>query len=228
MKLFSGKAAKDQQLPDAPKTSNGGGGWTGGERGGVGGGGAAMPPPVPGSGQLAVGGFAAASSANTGGVGDSSNDDGLRDAMIGGPASLDELNRLGGTTGGGGGDAIQQQQAGGGSGGLVGGEQEGQEEGEGSQAGSASASGESEAEGEFKGGKGDSLTSRYLIEKEVGRGTFGRVLRCVDKKANAASGGDSNSQKAETNNKAAKVAIKVVHDAGRYYELSVIEVCRCE
>jgi serine/threonine protein kinase len=26
------------------------------------------------------------------------------------------------------------------------------------------------------------MNPRYVIEKEVGRGTFGRVLRCVDKK----------------------------------------------
>ena len=75
--------------------------------------------------------------------------------------------------------------------------------------GSASESEESEAEGEFKGGKGDLLTSRYQIEKEVGRGTFGRVFRCIDKKAP-----DSGTN---------KVAIKVVHNAGRYYELSLIE-----
>uniref|UniRef100_A0A7S2W9U9 Protein kinase domain-containing protein n=1 Tax=Rhizochromulina marina TaxID=1034831 RepID=A0A7S2W9U9_9STRA len=70
---------------------------------------------------------------------------------------------------------------------------------------SASDSDESEAEGEYTGGKGDFLTSRYRIEEEVGRGTFGRVLSCADKKTSR------------------RVAIKVVHDAGRYYELSLIE-----
>jgi len=67
------------------------------------------------------------------------------------------------------------------------------------------------------------LTSRYLIEKEVGRGTFGRVLRCVDTKASSSAASLVSGGPQATDKAVVKVAIKVVHDAGRYYELSVIE-----
>ena len=116
----------------------------------------------------------------------------LTDAMLEAPLSGDDAL------------AAMAGAADGGDGGGGGGGEEEEEEG-----GSGSESDQSEAEGEFKGGKGDALTSRYVIEKEVGRGTFGRVLRCLDKKADAGQPG--------------KVAVKVVHDAGRYYELSLIE-----
>ena len=127
----------------------------------------------------------------------------MTDAMLGGPVALDDIVFGGGGGGGGGGGMQDEDDDDDGDS-----QSEAEEESEGED-GSASESEESEAEGEFKGGKGDNLTSRYKIEKEVGRGTFGRVFRCVDRKAK---------DKASS-----KVAIKVVHDAGRYYELSLIE-----
>ena len=59
-----------------------------------------------------------------------------------------------------------------------------------------------------------------MIQKEVGRGTFGRVFGCIDKEAEA----DASAEASEgAHPPAGEVAIKVVHDAGRYYELSLIE-----
>jgi len=123
-----------------------------------------------------------------GGSGGGSGGRSLEDALLEGPAGAGDAARLAGPAS----------------------DDEGGNSDEDDEGGSASGTEESEAEGEFKGGKGDLLTSRYLIEKEVGRGTFGRVLRCVD------------TDKA-TDAAKAKVAIKVVHNAGRYYELSLIE-----
>jgi hypothetical protein len=123
----------------------------------------------------------------------------LTDAMFEAPAGDDLLEGLAGGGGGGGGEG-------------EGNEEEAQQDGsESDGVGTGSESDESEAEGEFKGGKGDTLTSRYLIEKEVGRGTFGRVLRCIDTKA--------------ASPEHEKVAIKVREDGSRPTYMLWMHVC---
>ena len=65
--------------------------------------------------------------------------------------------------------------------------------------------------GHFKGPPGDVVADRYRILREVGVGTFGRVLECLDLR---------NSQR---HNGAGVVAIKVVRDVKRYYDSALIE-----
>ena len=62
------------------------------------------------------------------------------------------------------------------------------------------------------GGVANNTHDRYTIEKEVGRGTFGRVLRCLDKHA--------------TSSEHEKVAVKVFMKAVSVYAISpIMSVC---
>lgn len=69
--------------------------------------------------------------------------------------------------------------------------------------------------GHFQGQEGTVISNRYRIERQVGMGTFGRVVECLDLHHHRP-GGDRNS-----NNK--KVAIKIVRNVKRYYESALIE-----
>lgn len=59
--------------------------------------------------------------------------------------------------------------------------------------------------GHHQGKAGDTLNSRFIIEKEIGVGTFGRVLRCTD------------------SHNGRKVAVKVVRRVERYCDSAKIE-----
>ncbi|KAL7518368.1 hypothetical protein ACHAWX_003205 [Stephanocyclus meneghinianus] len=63
--------------------------------------------------------------------------------------------------------------------------------------------------GHFKGGPGTVIGGRYRIIRDVGLGTFGRVVEC--------SRGDT-----------ARVAIKIVRNVRRYYDSALIEADICE
>ena len=65
--------------------------------------------------------------------------------------------------------------------------------------------------GHFRGGSGTIIADRYRINREVGVGTFGRVLECLDLKTR---------RYRETEH---YVAIKVVRNVKRYYESALIE-----
>lgn len=61
--------------------------------------------------------------------------------------------------------------------------------------------------GHFKGREGTVIVDRYRIEREVGVGTFGRVLECTDL----------------SRRPGRRVAIKIVRNVKRYYESALIE-----
>ena len=68
--------------------------------------------------------------------------------------------------------------------------------------------------GHFKGREGGVIADRYRIIREVGVGTFGRVVECLDLKR-------ARSRRARQDDK--KVAIKVVRNVKRYYDSALIE-----
>ena len=69
--------------------------------------------------------------------------------------------------------------------------------------------------GHFKGRAGTVIADRYRIIREVGVGTFGRVVECLDlKKTGRASRKDRQEN---------VVAIKIVRNVKRYYESALIE-----
>ena len=68
--------------------------------------------------------------------------------------------------------------------------------------------------GHYKGKKGDVMVDRYKIIGDVGLGTFGRVLECIDLKA-----GSGYNKKSKRN----RVAIKVVRNIKRYIDSAKIE-----
>lgn len=70
--------------------------------------------------------------------------------------------------------------------------------------------------GHFKGREGTLVADRYRIQKEVGVGTFGRVVECLDLKRLAR----SNRRDRQDKN---VVAIKIVRNVKRYYESALIE-----
>lgn len=86
--------------------------------------------------------------------------------------------------------------------------------------------------GHYKGKEGDVIAERYRIKREVGVGTFGRVLECLDLKRRRRDSQQNyghhrrrqerNSYADDTHNDAA-VAIKVVRNVKRYYESALIE-----
>jgi dual-specificity kinase/CDC-like kinase len=74
--------------------------------------------------------------------------------------------------------------------------------------------------GHFRGGRGTVIADRYRVLGQIGIGTFGRVLECMELAPPSSSsrrGGDRRSPGASY------VAIKVVRDVKRYYESALIE-----
>ena len=76
--------------------------------------------------------------------------------------------------------------------------------------------------GHFWGGPGTIVADTYRVERELGVGTFGRVVECLDLTKSRASGGDRDhrQQQDEGNH---LVAIKMVRKVKRYYESALIE-----
>lgn len=73
-----------------------------------------------------------------------------------------------------------------------------------------------ESLGHFQGGNGTVIADRYKIIREVGLGTFGRVIECSDLKHSDQSQRDCHRDKAS-------VAIKIVRKIKRYYDSALIE-----
>ena len=61
--------------------------------------------------------------------------------------------------------------------------------------------------GHFKGSEGSIIADRYRVEREVGMGTFGRVVECLDLNRRSSR----------------RVAVKIVRNVKRYYESAMIE-----
>ena len=80
--------------------------------------------------------------------------------------------------------------------------------------GSSPSSGHDDTIGHFKGREGTVIADRYKIMGEVGVGTFGRVVECLDLK-------HSRSNRRDRQDKV--VAIKIVRNIKRYYESALIE-----
>lgn len=76
--------------------------------------------------------------------------------------------------------------------------------------GSAS-SGHDDTVGHYTGQKGTVIADRYRILQEVGVGTFGRVVECLDLR------------RSKRDRREEVVAIKIVRDVKRYYESALIE-----
>lgn len=74
--------------------------------------------------------------------------------------------------------------------------------------------------GHYRGKRGDIIANRYELVRDVGLGTFGRVVECLDLQS-------SKSQREADNNNATTaatvVAIKIVRDVKRYNESARIE-----
>jgi serine/threonine protein kinase len=80
---------------------------------------------------------------------------------------------------------------------------------------SSSTSSRDDTVGHFRGGTGTIIADRYKIVRDVGLGTFGRVVECLDvRRARKAGRGRGDSE---------RVAIKIVRDVRRYYDSAVIE-----
>jgi hypothetical protein len=99
---------------------------------------------------------------------------------------------------------------------------------------SSASSSRDDTVGHFKGQEGSIFADRYRIIREVGVGTFGRVVECLDlrKGARARSTTSSSSRQRDTtrqnnnnnnNNNNNVVAIKIVRNVKRYYESALIE-----
>lgn len=69
--------------------------------------------------------------------------------------------------------------------------------------------------GHFRGRVGVILVDRYRITRDVGMGTFGRVVECVDLQQRESDRGRGIRE--------ARVAIKIVRNVKRYYESALIE-----
>jgi len=68
--------------------------------------------------------------------------------------------------------------------------------------------------GHFRGGPGTIIADRFKIIEEVGLGTFGRVVECLDLRAQ---------EKSARRQRNRFVAIKIVRDIKRYYKAAIIE-----
>jgi len=77
---------------------------------------------------------------------------------------------------------------------------------------SSSSSRKDDTVGHFKGGNGVVINQRYRILRDVGMGTFGRVVECLD-----LSHRRSNDQQQQL------VAIKIVRNVKRYYDSALVE-----
>ena len=81
--------------------------------------------------------------------------------------------------------------------------------------------------GHFGGGPGTIVADKYRVVRELGVGTFGRVVECLDLTKNRGSDGNHHQQKHQQyttqddgNN---LVAVKMVRKVKRYYESALIE-----
>jgi serine/threonine protein kinase len=81
--------------------------------------------------------------------------------------------------------------------------------------------------GHYKGRQGSVIADRYRVVKEVGVGTFGRVLECIDLKRRRWSDNLHQRKDEHFNSSHAQyenvVAIKVVRNVKRYHESAIIE-----
>jgi len=82
---------------------------------------------------------------------------------------------------------------------------------------SESTSSRDDTVGHFRGGPGTVIAERYKVVRDVGLGTFGRVVECSDLRRSRRS---SNGGRRGEND---SVAIKIVRDVRRYYDSAVIE-----
>jgi dual-specificity kinase/CDC-like kinase len=67
--------------------------------------------------------------------------------------------------------------------------------------------------GHFRGGPGTIIADRFKVVRDVGLGTFGRVVECLDLRRSRRSGRGEGDY----------VAIKIVRDVRRYYDSALIE-----
>jgi len=80
--------------------------------------------------------------------------------------------------------------------------------------------------GHFWGGAGTIVADRYRVERELGVGTFGRVLECTDlSKVSNVGGGIGGGKRSQCHyrDENCLVAIKMVRKVKRYYESALIE-----
>lgn len=82
---------------------------------------------------------------------------------------------------------------------------------------SRSASSRDDTVGHFRGGPGTVIDSRYRVVRDVGLGTFGRVVECLDLRRSRK--GSHRGRDASRSH----VAIKIVRNVKRYYESARIE-----
>mmetsp|Transcript_12337 Transcript_12337/g.18952 ORF Transcript_12337/g.18952 Transcript_12337/m.18952 type:complete len:546 (-) Transcript_12337:106-1743(-) len=82
---------------------------------------------------------------------------------------------------------------------------------------SESTSSRDDTVGHFRGGPGTVIGDRYKVVRDVGLGTFGRVVECLDLRRSRRS--SSGGRRGEND----FVAIKIVRDVRRYYDSAVIE-----
>jgi serine/threonine protein kinase len=75
--------------------------------------------------------------------------------------------------------------------------------------------------GHFRGESGTVIADRYRILKQVGLGTFGRVVECLDLKQGNTGKTSRRRQYRETEGH--HVALKIVRNVKRYYESALIE-----
>lgn len=103
--------------------------------------------------------------------------------------------------------------------------------GQGSSGGSASSHDRDDTFGHFKGGPGAVINGRYKLVKDVGLGTFGRVVQAIDLNLarNVTRDERQNHRDRDRNDRKAKikmedsVAIKIVRNVKRYHESALIE-----
>jgi len=81
--------------------------------------------------------------------------------------------------------------------------------------------------GHFRGGPGTVIDNRYRIIRDVGLGTFGRVVQCENLRPNHRQC-SSSWYDHQQDNLNATVAIKVVRNIQRYHESAIIEADICE
>lgn len=82
--------------------------------------------------------------------------------------------------------------------------------------------------GHFRGGPGTLVSDRYRIIQDVGMGTFGRVVECVDLRHARRSAGSSFSPRDGRDGGTSTAAIKIVRNVRRYYDSALIEGDICE
>jgi serine/threonine protein kinase len=97
-----------------------------------------------------------------------------------------------------------------------------------------SSPGHDDSTGHFRGREGSLIADRYRVIKEVGVGTFGRVVECLDvkKRGDPDEGGGRSSnnscdqsghRRRGNRDNHGNVAIKIVRNVKRYYESALIE-----